>query len=135
MPLPDVEAIAVAYLAAHAELDLYVDGRVYADVPESPSYPFVTVTRVGGQPRPRPHWIDQAHLQVFAWSENDRAEAFDTCATALAALHELPGITALGVVTGVEDVLGPRPLYDPETSRPRFIAEVLVTAHPLVEVS
>lgn len=135
MILPDVEGIAIAYLTAQAELDVYVDGRVYAHVPENPTYPFVTVVRIGGRPRPQPHWIDQAHLQVIAWSEDSRSEAFDACATALAALHELPGITALGIVTGVEDVLGPRPLPDPETSNPRFIAEVLVTAHPLVEAS
>lgn len=135
MMLPDIEGIAIEYLLADLDVAALVDDRIYASIPEGPTYPFLTVERIGGRPRPRPHWIDQAQLQVAGWSEDDRSEARDICATALAALHDLPGISSLGVVTGVEDVLGPRPLYDPETSRPRFLAEVLITAHPLVEAS
>jgi hypothetical protein len=139
--LPDVEAIVATYLAAHSEVDALVDGRVGTELPENAVRPYLTVTRVGGRPRSRPHWIDQAHLQVVCWGQDPdneptaRDEAFDVCATALAALHDLPGITDLGIVTGVEDILGPRPLPDRETAFPRFLAEVLVTAHPLVAAS
>lgn len=135
IPLPDIEGIAIAYLLNDLEVGGLVGDRVYAAIPEGVAYPFLTVERVGGRPRPRPHWLDQAHLQIAGWSRESRDEARDICAQALASLHDLSGITSLGVVTGVEDVLGPRPLYDPETSRPRFLAEVLITAHPLVEAS
>jgi len=136
--LPDVEAIVVAYLAAHADVMALCDDRVYTEVPEGPTYPFITVFRVGGQPRPQPRWIDQAHLQIDAWGDDEaysREDTRDLCETAVAALHELNGVTDLGVITAVEDVLGPRSLPDPETSFPRFEAEVLVTAHPGTEAS
>jgi len=133
--LPDIEAMVIMWLAEHPELELVLrdsedTNRVYANAREAPAYPFVTVTRIGGRPRPRTHWLDQGHLQILSWAEEDRDEAFDICAMALAAAHELVGTTEFGVVTAVEDVLGPRPLYDPETSKPRFIAEILVTASP-----
>jgi hypothetical protein len=133
--LPDIEAIAVAYLMAHPDITAICGDRVYTEIPEGPTYPFVTVLRIAGRPRPRPRWIDQAQLQISAWGNDDdlsREDTRDLCETAVAALHDLPGVTDLGVVTGVEDILGPRSLPDPETSFPRFEAEVLVTAHPRV---
>jgi hypothetical protein len=136
--LPDIEAICVAYLATHADVVALCDDRVYTEIPEAPTYPFVTVRRIAGLPRPRPRWIDQAQLQIDAWGDDDaysREDTRDLCETVVAALHELPGITDLGVVTAVEDILGPRSLPDPETSFPRFEAEVLVTAHPGTEAS
>lgn len=131
--LPDAEGIAVAYLTATI---LDVDERVSTNLPENAERPYITVSRIGGRPRPEPHWLDQAHLEVSVWgaSPDDdpltRDTTFDICATALAALHELPGITELGIVTAVEDILGPRNIPDPATSWPRYIAEVLLTTHP-----
>jgi hypothetical protein len=136
--LPDIEAIAVTYLEADTDVAALCDGRVYTEIPEGPTYPFLTVLRIAGRPRPRPRWLDQAQLQVAAWGNDagfSREDTRDLCETAVAALHELVGTTALGVVTGVEDVLGPRSLPDPETSWPRFVAEVLITAHPEPEGS
>jgi len=132
--------MAIAWLAAHPNLDVLIydadadSNRVYGDAPKGAVVPFITVERVGGRPDAKPHWIDKAHLQILAWGEADeRSAAEEVCAVAVAALHELPGVRALGVVTAVEDVLGPRPLPDPETSRPRYLAEVLLTTHPLRE--
>jgi hypothetical protein len=136
--LPDIEAITVGYLSTHAEITVLCGDRVYTEAPEGPTYPFITVFRVGGQPRPRPRWLDQAHLQIDAWGDDgdfSREDTRDLCETAVAALHELNGVTDLGVVTAVEDILGPRSLPDSETSFPRFEAEVLVTAHPGTEAS
>jgi len=136
--LPDIEAIAVSWLVTHPDITAICSGRVYTEIPEGPIYPFITVFRIAGQPRPRPRWLDQAQLQIDAWGDDSpysREDTRDLCETAVAALHELNGVTDLGVVTAVEDVLGPRPLPDPETSFPRFEAEVLVTAHPGTEAS
>lgn len=134
--LPDVEAIVIDYLMSHTDVSAIVDDRVYTDIPEGPTYQFLTVLRIAGRPRPQPRWIDQAHLQIGAWGDDvnfSREDVRDLCETAVAALHELVGNTPLGVVTAVEDILGPRSLPDPETSWPRFMAEVLVTAHPGIE--
>lgn len=135
--LPDIEAICVSYLLAHPDVSAIVGGRVYTEIPEGPTYPFLTLLRISGRPRPQPRWLDQAQIQVAAWGDLDnfmREDVRDLCETAVAALIELKGTTDLGVVTAVEDVLGPRSLPDPETSWPRFVAEVLVTAHPGIEV-
>lgn len=134
---PDVEAIAATYLADHADLTPLVDGRVGTEVPKGATKPYLTVRRVGGRPPLlSSHRLDEAHLELMAWGEDPdaepfaRDEAFDVCAAALAAIHDLPGERDLGVVTDVRDILGPRPLYDPETSFPRYVAEVLVSVHP-----
>lgn len=132
--LPDTEGIIVAYLSGHPDVD--ISDNVSTDLPEGHNAYHLTIRRIGGRPRPEPHWIDQAHIELAAWGVDPAEDAltrdttFDLCATALAALHELPGITALGIVTDVEDILGPRNVPDPVTSWPRYIAEVLVTTHP-----
>lgn len=131
--LPDIEAISINWLLAHP--DVGVD-RIYTEIPEGPTYPFVTVLRIAGRPRPQPRWLDQAQLQVAAWGDDgelSREATRDLCETCIAALHEMKNeVTTLGVVTAVEDIIGPRSLPDPETSFPRFMGEVLITAHPLV---
>lgn len=134
--LPDSEAIAVAYLAGQPDVALIVEGRVYASLPEVLVWPFANVARIGGRPEPGApsSWIDHAHLQIAGWSE-DRDEAYDLCAVALGALHEIPQLQGLGVVTAVQDILGPIQRNDPETKRPRFMAEVLMSTHPLPEGS
>ena len=133
--LPDTEAIVVGYLSAHSAVNAICDDRVYTEIPEGPTYPFVTILRIAGRPREREHWIDQAQIQVASWGDDrtlSREGTRDLCETCVAALHDLNGVTSLGVVTAVEDILGPRSLPDPETSWPRFEAEVLVTAHPRI---
>lgn len=131
--LPDIEAIAVSYLSTHPDVPT---DRIYTEIPEGPTYPFVTVLRIAGRPRPQPRWLDQAQLQVAAWGDDgalSREETRDLCETCIAALHEMRNeVTSLGVVTAVEDILGPRSLPDPETSFPRFMGEVLISAHPRV---
>lgn len=134
--LPDSEAIAVTYLADQADVALIVDGRVYSSLPETLVWPFANVVRIGGRPEPGlpDSWIDHAHLQLAGWSE-DRDEAYDICATALGALHEIPQLQGFGVVTAVQDLLGIVQRDDPETKHPRFMAEVLMTTHPGTEGS
>ena len=135
--LPDIEAICVDWLLNHPDVSA-ITTNIYTENPEAVEYPFLTLLRIAGRPEVRPRWIDHAHLQIAAWGDDSalsRENTRDLCETATAALHELNGTTTLGVVTAVEDILGPRSLPDPETSFPRFIAEVLVTAHPGTEGS
>jgi hypothetical protein len=125
--------IAVTYLTAHAGLVDLVHGRVYGpDSPEGVVLPFVKVTRVAGRPEPGDPagYLDHADLQLEAYAET-RDEAFTVCAMVVGALHEIPQITALGIVTAVQDLIGPRKVPDSETKAFRYLAEVLVTAHPL----
>lgn len=131
--LPDVEAIAVTYLKAYAGLMALVGTRVYGpDTPEDVVFPYVKVKRVAGRPEPGDPagWLDHADVELQAYAE-DRDAAFDICAMAVGALHKIPQVNALGIVTAVQDLIGPRPLPDPDTKAFRYLAEVLVTAHPL----
>lgn len=144
--LPDAEAIVVAYLVDHPDIvDLFADnpepgesasGRVVARPYDRIVWPFLTCRRIGGSAKTH-HWIDQAQLEIAGWSF-DRSgtsgdiEAALICRTAVAALHDIPQVDpeGLGVVTGVRDLTSPRPIADPVTYRPRYIAEVLLTLHP-----
>lgn len=126
---PDIEAIAVAYLLEHDAVADLVDERVYTNSGSQITAPYATVFRAAGGARAR-HHVDQAVLQVEGWAD-DRSTARDVCETALAALHDLPGwLNDLGVVSGVTDLIGTRPLPAREDERWHFAAEVLVTAYP-----
>lgn len=139
--LPDVERICIAYLTDHTEVDALVDGRVYSDPFDKVVRPFLTVRRIGGAAA-FPHWVDTALIEVSAWSWDrggisGRQEARLICETAVAALHDMPAIDdgGLAVRCHVADQTGPRSVPDPDTGKPRFIAEVLVTVHPYTAAS
>ena len=142
--LPAAESVAIAWLVPHPLLSELVGSRVYADVPEGATYPLVRIERIGGGTIGGGHWLDSAHLQISAWAANAiteqgfgsaRSAARGICEQAIAALHELSGVTELAVVTAVEDVAGAKFVPDPATHHPRFIGEVLLTLHPLREAS
>jgi hypothetical protein len=80
------------------------------------------------------HWLDKALLQVDAYAEH-REDARDVCEAAIVALMDMPQSHALGVVSDVEDVIGPRQLPDTIGHRRRFEGEVLLTTHPAPEGS
>lgn len=130
--LPDAEALVYAYLSTHAGVDALVAGRVYSAVPEAPTYPLVTLTRVGGAPT-LAYWVDSPRVQLDAWGRS-KGEASDLARTLVAACAELAGRTVPGhgVVTSVLPVLGP--LWQPDTEvappRPRYLVDVQLTTHP-----
>lgn len=149
--LPSATQIVVAYLMQHDDVEaLFADnpsagdtitGRVVATPYDRITWPFLTVRRIGG-PTSTHHWLDHPLMEIAAWSE-DRSgvsgdvEAETICRTAVAALWDMPQVDddGLGVVTDVSDQTGPRSIPDPVTGNPRWIAEVLLTLHPYIELT
>lgn len=144
--LPDVEALAAAYLAADADVIAVVGEAVGTRLPagEAATFPALVVRRVpGGTPSDSvPLHVGRARLQVDAWGDDadgldDDAVAHDLAQTALAALLAMEGRKTYGppvdqsaVITAVQIVSDPWPLPDPDTERARYLFEVLVTFHP-----
>jgi hypothetical protein len=140
--LPDVEAIASTFLLTVAELvddppaGLGVGPRIGTRLaPDGQTQlPFLRLRRISSTAPVRRH-LRAGNLQLEGWADTE-LEAQDVCETATAALHldAFRGVYAgLGVVTGVDDGIGPRPQPDPITDQPRWLASVIVYAHPIPE--
>lgn len=140
--LPDVEAITAGFLLTVAELvddpptGLGVGNRIGTRLgPDGQTQtPYLRLRRISSTAPVRRH-LRAGNLQLEAWADTE-LEAQDVCETATAALHvpEFVGTYAgLGIVTGVEDGIGPRPQPDPVTDHPRWLASVIVYAHPIPE--
>lgn len=94
MPYPDVEGGVKAWLRARPEVTSTAVGtRTFVNgVPRSPTYPLITVQRVGGGDDPSDAPVDLALVQIDVWG------AFDD-----SGLPKLAEATA--VVNGVRDAL------------------------------
>lgn len=126
--LPDAERLTSAYLRAHPDLIALIGDRVFTALPGNPIYPLVALTRIGGVPVVEMH-LDVARLQIDAWADT-KGSARVVAATVQAAMHEMPGIHDLGVVTAVEDDLGLTWSPDPLTNKARYVAGYAVFSHP-----
>jgi hypothetical protein len=128
---PDAEAIA-GWKMRSAGL---AGSRVYSSVPKTPTYPLITIQRIGGQPAER-HRLDAARIQVTVWGTS-KSEAFDIAQLARVSLHGLEGdlVTVGGgapvnaFITGVEDDLGLFWSPDEPTGRDRYIFGVRLFLH------
>jgi len=125
---PDVEAIVAAQLRG---AELAVGDRVYTEVPEDPTYPLVTVSRVGGLPAIR-RYLDAAEVQIDVWGTS-KAEARDIADAARVACHDMEGNAFTDPVTAwvsaVEDATGLFWVPDPLTGRDRYLFGVRVYLH------
>lgn len=126
---PNVEAIVGEVLR-----DANISGlstRVYSGVPKTPTYPLITVKRIGGVPVER-HRLDRARIQIDVWGEN-KGQALTIASTARSVLIGIEGQSftdpVVGTVTAVDDDLGLTWLPDPVTDRDRYIFGVSVIAH------
>lgn len=127
----DAELLVITYLRAHSDVQAALGGQyVSSALPAEPSWPWVTVQRIGGAGFGPRGWLDVARLQVDAWADT-KQNARSAAANILAALWDLPGVHTEGVVTGVEQDLGFRWEPDPETNQPRYLFGVAVYLHPL----
>lgn len=134
---PDVEAIVNAYLLTRSELTDVVGTRIgtQLDLTGAAALPALRTGIVSTLGVVSRH-LDAAGVQLEGWAA-DRITARDVCAIARAVLLEdgagsiLGTHSGLGVVTGTEDGTGPRPQPDPQTETPRWLAVVIVYAHPL----
>lgn len=127
----DTEALAVDWLRAHASVSALVGTRVATELPAAPAWPFLTVSLVAGVEK-FPEHLDEQYLDLQAWGAT-KASANLLIRTARAALIEARfGSHARGVVTDVRTISTPRWMPDDAVSppRPRYLAELSLTAHP-----
>lgn len=123
---PDIEAVVAVTLRNAAISGLST--RVYSSVPTNPTYPLVTVQRIGGVPSVR-EYLDTANIQIDVWG-GTKSEARDIAARARVVLLGLAGSLVSSPVaawiSAVEDALGLSWQPDPVTGRDRYIFAVLV---------
>lgn len=128
--LPDVELICVDYLKTVAEIQSLTSGRVYTQLPAEPTFPLVVLHRVAGSPAIQGH-LEAARIQFDCWGRK-KIEARQLAATVQAAMFEAERAThPLGVVTAVQEALGPLWLPDPARPTARYLLDLVVYAHPL----
>src|SRR5688572_28155442 len=105
--LPDVEALVVDHLRAHASVSALVGTRVSTKLPPNPTLPAVTVRTFGGVELVATH-LDEQYVQIHAWHTSEVA-ALTLARTVRAALIEARTTShARGVVTDVRTVLLPQ---------------------------
>jgi hypothetical protein len=128
--MPDAEAIAIGYLVERGA----TFGRIYTRVPADPEFPLVTVALAPSQIVVEQPPLFAASLDVVAWALT-KEEARDECAVAVAVLTEraFRGVHDLGVVTGSAERVGMQWQPDFDTGHARYLAQVVVYAHPLPE--
>lgn len=129
--MPAIEKLLVAALKAESELDATFGDRIATKLGTSPVFPFLTLRRTGSF-RPVEKWLVAATVEFEVWGDLETEPATELAANlAESVVLGLSGAYASAVVTGVEPVLGPRNVGDPETGRPRYIFEARVFAHPV----
>lgn len=128
--LPDIEALVIAWALDTDEVNTVGD-RIYGALPNDPIFPAIRVTRVGGAPPQRLHWLDEALLQVDVFG-GPKATARLLAATFAAHIStNLAGVHDLGVVTAATAgglQWAPDESYAP--AKPRYTFDATVTYHP-----
>lgn len=120
--LPDTELASVKYLRSVMAVALMVNGRVYTSVPANPTYPLVSLVRVGGTVR-ADATLDRATLQIECYG-NSQYEANELSRKVIAALAGAAGWRGLGMtITTTDPVSGMLYLPDPETKQPRYVLD------------
>lgn len=128
--LPDAVVLVRAYLLSRTQVTALVSTRVYSQSPATPTYPYITVQRIGGGSKERR--LDHASLQIDAWG-TDEANASLVARTALGALLAARNyIGSTGVLGGCTEELGLS--WQPDTTYPtpkaRFVFGVAAHLHP-----
>lgn len=118
---PDMEAVAAVALRSASITG--VGTRVYSSIPRDPTYPLITVSRIGGIPAVR-EALDTANIQIDVWG-GTKSEAHDIAARARVVLLTLAGTLITSPVrawiSAVEDSLGLTWQPDAVTGRDRYI--------------
>lgn len=136
--LPDVEAIVINYLLTRSEVTALTGTRIGTtlDLTQPAEVPALRIRRISTTTPVRRH-LRRANLQLEAWADTE-LEAQDLSEIAHAVLLDEPwssppgpvGVHPEGVVTGVDESIGPRSQPDPDTSHPRWLSSVIVSCHP-----
>lgn len=133
--LPNVEELVVTWLTPI----LTAANSVSTRLPAEPNWPAVTVQRVAGGPSQ--DWEDSPLVQIDCWgaletSDTGEMDAYLLGQTVIAHRGTLLRAWTLTdgntyQVTGVDVSSGPNRATDPDTGRPRYIVDLLLTVSPL----
>lgn len=128
---PDFESMIVNELKGSSYITALVDAtKIASELPPKQTGLFLQVGLDGGFVRVV-GWVFTARIRLEAWGP-PRGDARRLCLAAHAVVSSLQGTTSdgRGVVTGVTTVIAPRKFVDPVNNRPRYQAELFVSAHP-----
>jgi hypothetical protein len=131
--LPDAEQLVVQALLSLPDLAA-LDGRIYANLPKSRTFPLARVARFGGDPMwpEGPYWVDVPTFQVDVWAEGGFVEAWTLAETLRACMAtELVGEWPTGVILSSKVaglVASADSDFDPPKPRYRFVATIRM--HP-----
>lgn len=128
--LPDVEGAVRDALRADDDVTALVDERVFFGVPSNPTWPLITVQRVGGGDDPGEAPIDLALVQIDCWgAERNKAQAWAVAAAVRAWAQSVRRATALTEEVTAYAVTVESVLWAPDpTDRPRYSITALVMA-------
>ena len=127
--LPSAEVLAVAHLRASSDVTAIAGTRIGTELYAGTS-PAIWVTLTTGDERVRNH-LAAPVLDVRSYG-GTKADADLLARTVHAVMHDMPGVHAQGVVTGVAALSLPFWLPDEgfEPPRPRYVGTYQITAHP-----
>jgi hypothetical protein len=138
--LPDAEQLVSRYLQDQTDLIALIAARTYTEIPKEPTFPLLTVHRIGGAPvGNRPLYHDRALLQCDAYG-GPKKLALTIAETARALLagddftgiHEVDG-DPIGIVSAVEfGAFRWLPDADYTPARPRYSFDFAIHSHPAV---
>lgn len=128
--LPDAVVIVRAFLLTCPEITALVSSRIYSQSPATPTYPYITVQRIGGGQTE--HRIDSASLQVDCWGATESSASQVARTTRAALLSAWNYVHTSGVLLATTEELGLS--WQPDTVRtppqPRFLFGVAAHLRP-----
>lgn len=134
--VPDIEGALRSWLRSNISPSTLVGSRVYFAVPDNPTYPLVTVARIGGGDDEGETPLDQALLTIDVYGSlngqghGDKAGATAVVNAIRSALRQIRGRTTLtdSVDAFGAEVAGVVWSPDPDNGRPHYALTVGVTA-------
>lgn len=128
----DVERLLSAWLRERTDITDVVGDRVYTEIPNRATFPFLRLSLIGGTPvTTRPLYLDESYIQLDAYGGPKALARQLMDITRDAIDTELTGVHPEGVVTGVTFSSMrylPDDGYDPP--RPRYVGSVFIYSHP-----
>lgn len=127
----DVERLVSDYLRTHADI-IALGTRIVGKTPDSKTTSWVRVTELSAPQVNQPdHLVESLmHFDCYAGATGGQPEANNLYRAVRAVLGTLPGTHALGAVTGVRIIGGPRDLdTDIEPARDRRILTAYIWSH------
>ncbi|MGK2948988.1 MAG: DUF3168 domain-containing protein [Acidimicrobiales bacterium] len=128
--MPDVEGAVRAALRADSGVSALVGTRVLFGVPSSPTWPLVTVQRVGGGDDPGEAPIDLGLVQIDCYgAEHNKAQAWAVVSAVRTWARSVRGATALTEEVTAYGIDVESVIWAPDAAdRPRYSVTALVTA-------